>query len=135
MYDFLVVNSHHQEGIVFFPLLPGSVAAAALHSHRREALLLHGCDEGWNKLDREVDKKIVDGQRLVSILHSSHEGHDDSLHKGECIYILFTRLLMLGQGCLCCACTLAPVLIIVGAAPGDKSEKAVLPKEGVCIER
>ena len=99
-----------------------------------EALLLHGCDEGWHKLDREVDKKIVDGQRLVSILHSSHEGHDDSLHKGECIYILFTRLLMLGQGCLCCACTLAPVLIIVGAAPGDKGEEAVLPEEGVCIE-
>ena len=67
-YDFLVFNSHHQEGIVFFPLLLGSAAAAALHSHRREALLLHGCDEGWNKLDWEVDKKIVDRQRLFSIL-------------------------------------------------------------------
>ena len=49
---------------------------------------------GQMKLDWEVDKKIVDGQRLVSILHSSHERHDDSLHEGECIYILFTRLLM-----------------------------------------
>ena len=87
--------------IVFFPLLPQSVAAAALHFHRREALLLHGCDEGWNKLDREVDKKIVDGQRLVSMLHSSHKRHDDSLHKGECTHILFARLFLLGQGCLC----------------------------------
>ena len=48
MNDFLVVNPYHQEGIVFLSLLPGLVAAAALHSHRRKTLLLHGCDEGWN---------------------------------------------------------------------------------------
>ena len=82
-----------------------------------------------------MDKKIVDGQRLVSILHSSHKRHDDSLHKGERINIPFARLFLLGQGCLCCACNLTPVLIIVGAAPGDKGKEAVLPEEGVRTER
>ena len=48
IHDFLVINPYHQEGIVSLPLLTGSVAAAALHSHRRKTLLLHGCDEGWN---------------------------------------------------------------------------------------
>ena len=41
--------------------------------------------------------------------HSSHKRHDDSLHKGERIHILFTGLFLLGQCCFCCACNLTPV--------------------------
>ena len=109
------------------PLAYGVGSRASLHFHRRKTLLLQGCDEGWNQLHRKVDKKIIDGQRLFSILHSSHKRHD--------VHVLFARLFLLGQGCPCCVCNLTPVLIVVGTAPGDKGEEAVLPEEGVRIER
>ena len=66
---------------------------------------------------------------------SALRNFDDSLRKGERIHVLFARLFLLGQGCPCCVCNLTPVLIIVGTAPGDKGEEAVLPEEGVRIER
>ena len=37
-------------------------------------------------------KKIIDGERLFPVLHSSRERHDDCLVKGECICIFFTGL-------------------------------------------
>ena len=109
--------------VVGNPSLPPTQNVAALWLQR-----------GLELTEPESDKKIIDGQRLFSILHSSHKPHDDSLHKGECIHILFTRLFLLGQCCFCCACNLTPVLVIVGAAPGDKSKEAVLPEAGVRIE-
>ena len=114
------MHSHNEQRVVFSSFFFGSVAVAPFHLRGREALPLHGYNQGGQDLYWEIDKEVIGGWRLLAMLHSPNKGHDDSLHKGEGIDIFFLCFLWFPFHCLGCSCTLVSVLIIKGTAPCDK---------------
>ena len=68
------------------------------------------------------------------MLHSPNKGHEDSAHEGKGIDVFFLCRLRFSFLYLRCSWALVSMLIVKGTAPRNKSQEAILPESGVCIE-
>ena len=61
--------------------MDGDTALTKQGTSRRQPFPGSRCLPESQGVHWEVDEEVIDGELLLSIGHSSHEGHDDSLHK------------------------------------------------------
>ena len=98
-------QSAGQKGVVFRSFFSGTVPPATLYFRPLEPVVQDGLNKGWQKLHWEIYKEIIDRKCLLSMRHSPHKGHDDSLREGGRIHFVLTGLFLLGRICLSRSCS------------------------------
>ena len=88
----LPVGTCYQEGVVFCSSLTCAISALLVGTGGQELTVL-----GQGVLCWEMYEEVINGKCLLSMRHSSHKGHDNSLHEGEHVNFILIGGLLFGR--------------------------------------